>query len=57
LDGRLRVDGIEVIDVPPKLAARVRVLSSGHGRRNDDADAISVGIAALTSRTLDNAER
>ncbi|MGB8386696.1 MAG: hypothetical protein WCE76_02325, partial [Mycobacterium sp.] len=27
----LRTDGIEVIDVPAKLAARVRVLSSGHG--------------------------
>jgi hypothetical protein len=26
------------------LAARVRLLSSGHGRKNDDADAISVGI-------------
>ena len=33
----LRTDGIEVIDVPAKLAARVRVLSSGHGRKNDDA--------------------
>jgi transposase len=56
LTARLRADGIEVIDVPAKLAARVRVLSSGHGRKNDDADAISVGIAALTSRSLNSAE-
>ncbi len=52
----LRTDGIEVVDVPAKLAARVRVLSSGHGRKNDDADALSVGIAALTSPALRTAE-
>jgi transposase len=52
----LRTDGIEVIDVPAKLAARVRVLSSGHGRKNDDADALSVGIAALTSHALGTAQ-
>ncbi len=52
----LRTDGIEVVDVPAKLAARVRVLSSGHGRKNDDADALSVGIAALTSPALGTAE-
>jgi transposase len=50
----LRTNGIEVI--PAKLAARVRVLSSGHGRKNDDADALSVGIAALTSPALRTAE-
>ena len=52
----LRTDGIEVIDVPAKLAARVRVLSSGHGRKNDEADALSVGIAALTSHALGTAK-
>jgi transposase len=56
LTRRLRADGIEVIDVPAKLATRVRVLSIGHGRKNDDADALSVGVAALTSRTLNTAE-
>ena len=56
LTTQLRADGIEVVDVPAKLAARVRVLSSGHGRKNDDADAVSIGIAALTSRSLNNAE-
>ena len=56
LTTRLGSDGIEVIDVPAKLAARVRVLSSGHGRKNDDADALSVGIAALTSPALGTAQ-
>ena len=55
LSRRLRADGIEVIDVPAKLATRVRVLSIGHGRKNDDADALSVGIAALTSAALGTA--
>ena len=35
-------DGIEAVDVPAKLASRVRMLSTGHGRKNDDADAVSV---------------
>jgi transposase len=56
LTARLKADGIEVLDVPAKLAARVRLLSNGHGRKNDDADAVSVGIAALTSRTLNTAK-
>lgn len=55
LTARLRDERCDVIDVPAKLAARVRVLSTGHGRKNDNADAISVGIAALTSRTLTTA--
>jgi transposase len=55
LTRRLRTDGIEVIDVPAKLATRVRLLSIGHGRKNDDADAVSVGIAALTSPRLNTA--
>ncbi len=45
-------DGIVAVDVPAKLAARVRMLSTGHGRKNDDADAVSVGIAALTAPGL-----
>ena len=52
LSNRLGADGIDPVDVPAKLAARVRMLSSGHGRKNDDADAISVGIAALTATGL-----
>jgi transposase len=46
---RLAADGIAAVDVPAKLAARVRVLSTGHGRKNDDADAISVAVAARSA--------
>ncbi|ORW04791.1 transposase [Mycobacterium kubicae] len=56
LTTRLHAEGIEVLDVPAKLAARVRLLSSGHGRKNDNADALSVGIAALTSHALNSAQ-
>ncbi len=52
LASRLSGDGIAVVDVPAKLAARVRVLSSGHGRKTDAADATSVGIAALSATRL-----
>jgi transposase len=34
------------------LAARVRMLSTGRGRKTDNADALSVGIAARSARTL-----
>src|SRR5262245_36499319 len=43
----LVTDGELVLDVPAKLAARVRVYSRGHGRKTDKDDAISVGLAAL----------
>jgi transposase len=43
---RLVGDGEQVVDVPAKLAARVRVLSVGHGRKSDPADAVSVAVAA-----------
>ena len=56
LTRRLRADGIQVIDVPAKLATRVRLLSTGHGHKNDDSDALSVGVAALTSTTPNTAE-
>jgi transposase len=35
---------------------RVWLLSSGHGRKNDDADAISVGIAAMTAAHLNTVQ-
>ncbi|MCE0763346.1 IS110 family transposase [Pseudonocardia kujensis] len=53
---RLTADDIAVVDVPAKLAARVRLLSTGHGRKNDDADALSVGTAAHTAPHLRTAE-
>jgi transposase len=46
---RLVVDGEVVLDVPAKLAARVRVYSQGHGRKTDTDDAVSIGLAALNS--------
>jgi transposase len=55
LTARLRADGIDVLDVPAKLARKVRMLSTGHGRKTDEADAYSVGVAALTAYRL-NAE-
>jgi transposase len=42
----LLADGERVIDVPPKLSARVRLLSTGHGRKTDEADAVSAALAA-----------
>ena len=46
---RLVADGETVLDVPAKLAARVRVYSRGHGRKTDRDDAVSIGLAALES--------
>ena len=46
---RLVADGELVLEVPARLAARVRVYSSGHGRKTDRHDAVSIGLAALES--------
>lgn len=45
----LAEDGIETLDVPAKLARRVRLLSTDIGRKSDEADALSVSIAAYTA--------
>jgi transposase len=45
-------DGEQVLDVPAKLAARVRVLSTGHGRKTDPDDAVSVAVAARSAPRL-----
>lgn len=39
---RLVADGQHVVDVPAKLAARVRLLDTGHGRKTDAHDAHAV---------------
>jgi transposase len=46
--------GEEVVDVPPKLSARVRVLSSfaGNARKNDRLDATFTALAALRNERL-----
>jgi transposase len=41
--------GEQVLDVQPKLGARVRLLSSGTSNKNDPNDARSVAVAALRS--------
>ena len=43
--------GERVLDVPPKLAARVRLLEAGDTNKNDPNDALPVAIAALRSKT------
>jgi transposase len=49
---RLVAEGESVVDVPAKLATRVRVYSEGHGRKTDPDDAVAVTRAALHSRRL-----
>src|ERR687898_345431 len=43
---RLAAAGESVVDVPPKLSARVRVLSSfsGNARNNDELDALATAL-------------
>ena len=41
--------GEPVLDAPPKLAARVRLLQAGDTNKNDPNDALSVAVAALRS--------
>jgi transposase len=46
--------GESVVDVPPKLSARVRVLSSfaGNARKNDGLDALATALAASHNERL-----
>jgi transposase len=54
---RLVDDGEMVLDVPAKLAARVRVYSCGHGRKTDKDDAVSMGLASLDAAVSRLAQR
>lgn len=49
---RLLEAGERVVDVPPKLAARARLLDTGHGRKTDAYDAHSVAVAAVRAKNL-----
>jgi len=49
---RLVADGEHVVDVPAKLAARVRLLDTGHGRKTDAHDAHAVAAAAVRAKEL-----
>jgi transposase len=44
---RLAADGETVIDVPPKLSARMRVYATGQGRKTDATDAHSVALVGV----------
>lgn len=46
-----------VVDVPAKLATRVRVYSTGHGTKTDQADAVAIARAAIHSRHLRRVQR
>ena len=52
LASRLAAAGESVVDVPPKLSARVRVLSSANARKNDELDALATAMAASRNGRL-----
>ncbi|CAA9443118.1 MAG: Mobile element protein [uncultured Rubrobacteraceae bacterium] len=52
LAGRLVAAGECVVDVPPKLSAKVRVLSTGNARKNDGLDALATALAASRNERL-----
>ena len=49
---RLLADGEVVVDVPAKLAARVRLFDTGHNRKTDAHDAHSIAAVAVRTKTL-----
>ncbi len=49
---RLLADGENVVDVPAKLAARVRVFDTGNARKTDAVDAHAVAMVAVRSPRL-----
>ena len=49
---RLLEDGEKVVDVPAKLAARVRLFDTGHNRKTDARDAHSIAVVAVRTSTL-----
>jgi transposase len=52
LAARLAAASESVVDVPPKLSARVRLLSSGNTRKNDGVDALATALAASRNERL-----
>jgi hypothetical protein len=49
---QLIATGEVVVDVPPTLAARTRLLGTGKTNKNDPNDALSVAVTALRTRDL-----
>jgi hypothetical protein len=54
---QLLAAGEQVLDVPPKLAAKARLLSDGNTNKNDPNDARSVAVAGLRSAQVRPAVR
>ncbi len=53
---KLLAAGERVVDVPPKLSSRVRVLSIGNARKNDALDATFTALAALRNERLSSVQ-
>jgi len=49
---RLVAAGEQVLDVPAKLAARVRLFDTGHNRKTDALDAHSIAVVAVRTEGL-----
>ena len=49
---RLLADGEQVVDVPAKLSARVRLFDTGHNRKTDAHDAHAVAVVAVRTEGL-----
>lgn len=49
---RLLEAGEHVVDVPAKLAARIRLFDTGHNRKTDARDAHSIAIVAVRTTSL-----
>jgi transposase len=49
---RLLEAGEHVVDVPAKLAARVRLFDTGHNRKTDARDAHAIAIVAVRTKDL-----
>ena len=52
LTQRLLEASDHVLDVPTKLAARVRLFDTGHNRKVDALDAHSIAVVAVRTKTL-----
>lgn len=44
---RLVADGEDVVDVPAKMSARVRIFATGQGRKTDATDAHSIALVGV----------
>ncbi|MBA2714142.1 MAG: hypothetical protein H0U55_11410 [Rubrobacteraceae bacterium] len=49
---RLAASGESVVDVPPKLSARVLSSFAGNARKNDGVDALATALAASRNERL-----